>query len=96
MRLCFVIACMTAIGVGLVHLRKRESIARHELLSLEAEHVLLRRIAQQQESDLGFLTNPRQIADRARAMDINPDRHPVRLAGPAERRRLQNTHRTRN
>ena len=96
MRLCFVIVCMAGIGVGLVHLRKRESIARHELLSLETEHVLLRRIAQQQESDLGFLTSPRRISDRAGMMDIDIDRHPVRLAGPAERRRLQNTHRTRN
>ena len=87
---------MAGIGVGLVHLRKCESVARHELLSLETEHVILRRAAQQQESDLGFLINPKQIADRARMMDINPDRQPVRLAGPAERRRLQNTHRTRN
>ena len=96
MRLCFVIACMAGIGVGLVHLRKRESVARHALLSLEIEHIRLRRTAQQQESDLGFLTNPRRISDRARMMDIDTDRRPVRLAGPAERRRLQNTHRTTN
>jgi len=96
MRLCFVVACMACIGVGLVHLRKRESVARHELLSLEAEHIRQRRTAQQQESERGYLTSPRQIAENARRMDINPDRQPVRLAGPAERRRLQNTHRTRN
>ena len=96
MRLCFVIACMAGIGVGLVHLRKCESIARHELLSEETEHVLLRRTAQQQESDLGFLLNPRRIAERARMMDINSDRRPVHLAGPAERLRLRNTLRTAN
>jgi len=89
---------MAGIGVGLVHLRKRESIARHELLSLETEHVILRRTAQQQESDLGYLTSPRQVADRVRTMDIDTDRQPapVRLAGPAERRRLRNTQRIRN
>jgi hypothetical protein len=87
---------MAGIGVGLVHLRKCESIARHELLSLETKHVLLRRTAQQQESKLGYLTNPKQIADRARRMNIDPDRRPVRLAGPAERRRLNNTRRTTN
>ena len=96
MRLCFVVACMAGIGVGLVHLRKRESIARHELLSLETEHILLRRAAQQQESDLGFLTNPRKISQRARTMDMYPDRRPVSLAGPAERGRRRNTHRIAN
>ena len=96
MRLCFVIVCMAGIGVGLVHLRKRESVARHELLSLETEHVLLRRIAQQQETDLGYLTNPKRIAERARMMGINSDRRPVRLAGPTERRRLRNTRGTAN
>ena len=96
MRLCFVIACMAGIGVGLVHLRKRESVARHELLSIEAEHVLLRRTAHQQDSDRGNLMSPRQTADRAKTMNIDTERQPVRLAGPAERRRLQNTHRITN
>lgn len=96
MRLCFVIACMAAIGVGLVHLRKRESIARHELLSLEAEHIRLRRTAQQQESDLGYLTTPKQIAERATMMGIEIDRTPVRLACPSEQRRLRNTRGTVN
>jgi len=96
MRLPFVVVCMVGIGVGLVHFRKCESVARHELLTLETEYIRQRRTAQQQESDRGFLTSPRQIADRARSMDINPDYQPVRLAGPAERQRLQNTHRARN
>ena len=96
MRLCFVVACVAGIGMGLVHLRKREGIARHELLTLEIEHIRQRRTAQQQETERGFLTTPRQISDRARRMDINLDRQPMHLAGPAERRRLQNTHRTRN
>ena len=96
MRLCFIIACMAAIGVGLVHLRKRESVARHELLKLEAEHVLLRRTAQQQESDLGYLTNPKQIAERAIIMGIEVNSKPVRLAGPTERRSSQITHRMTN
>lgn len=96
MRLCFVVACMAGIGVGLVHLRKCESIARHELLTLETRHVILRRTAQQQESDLGFLTNPRQISHRARKMDIDLDPRPVFLAGPAERGRQRSTHRTTN
>ncbi len=96
MRLCFVVVCFAGIGVGLVHLRKRESVARHAMLTLETEHVRQRRTAQQQECERGFLTSPRQITDRARRMDINLDREPVHLAGPAEQRRLRNTHRTRN
>jgi hypothetical protein len=83
MRLCFVIVCLAGIGVGFVHLRKRESVAMHKLLGLETEHVLLRRTAQQQESDLGYLTTPRKIADRATIMGINLARRPVRLVGPA-------------
>jgi len=69
---------MAGIGVGLVHLRKRESVARHKLLSLETEHVLLRRTAQQQESDLGYLTTPRKIAERATIMGIG--RHRAAIA----------------
>jgi hypothetical protein len=82
MRLCFVIACMAGIGVGLVHLRKREIVARHELLTLETQHVLLRRTAQKQESDLGYLTNPKQISERATIMGIDIERKPVRFAVP--------------
>ena len=96
MRLCFVIACMAGIGVGLVHLRNRQDIASHELLSLDPAYKLLRRTADQQESQRGRLTSPRQLADRARRMDIDPDRQPVRLAGPGERRELDNTRGVRN
>jgi len=85
MRLCFVIACMAVIGVGLVHLRKRESIARHELLQLEKGRLPLRRTAMQLESELGFLTTPKQVSQRARKLDIEADHNPVRLAGPTGR-----------
>jgi len=75
---------MAAIAVTLVQLRKRESVARHELLRLETEHVVLRRTAQQQENDLGRLTNPRELARRAEMMEINPDHRSVHLAGPTD------------
>ncbi|MCP4378232.1 MAG: hypothetical protein GY794_18910 [bacterium] len=96
MRLCFIIACMAAIGVGVVHFRKRQSIARHQLLGLDSERVTLRRTANQLESDLGELTDPKQVAARARMMNIEPDRQPLRLAGPTDRTGVQDTHRTRN
>jgi len=76
---------MAAIAVTLVQFRKRESVARHELLRLETEYIRLRRTAQQQDSELGLLTNPRDLARRAEMMGIAPDRPPVRLAGPADR-----------
>jgi len=78
---------MAAIAVTLVQLRKRENIARHEMIRLDTEHIRLRRIAQQQDSDLGRLINPRELARRAKAMDITPDRPAVHLAGPADRTR---------
>ena len=38
--------------------------------------------AQQHESDLGYLTNPKPIADRGIIMGIDIESKPVRLAGP--------------
>lgn len=97
MRLCFVIVCLAGIGVGVVHLRKRESIARHEWISLDREYKRLREIAPQQDAEHGRLTNPKQIADRVKRMNINTDRRPVHLAGPADERRARRvTHRMTN
>ncbi|MDP6046812.1 MAG: hypothetical protein QGH94_02720 [Phycisphaerae bacterium] len=96
MRLCFVIACMAGIGVGLVHLRKSENIARHELLQLEKNHTPRRIAAHDQESQLGYLTTPRQVSDRAKRMDIETERRPVHLAGPADRAGARNNRRVTN
>jgi hypothetical protein len=75
---------MVAIGVGVVHLRKRADIAKHELLGLNAEHRRLRRDADPLELELGHLMNPKAVAERAKAMNIDLNAAPVRLAGPAD------------
>lgn len=96
MRLCFLIACMAGIGVGLVHLRRDESVARHELLQLEAGYKARRRIAHRQEYQLGYLTTPREVAQRARKQNIDTDRGSVHLAGPTDPVRAYNNRRVTN
>jgi len=96
MRLCFVIACMAGIGVGLVHLRKSESVARHQLLQLEKRHTPLRRTSFQQESDLGYLTTPEKVEERTERMNLEIEQRPVHLAGPANRTRARNNRRATN
>jgi hypothetical protein len=85
MRLCFVIACFAGIGVGVVHFRKAELVAKNQLVQLERRHEPLRRTSFQQESDLGHLTAPKEVEQRAARMNIDTESDPVHLAGPTDR-----------
>jgi len=72
-RLGLVIVCMAAIAVALVHLRRQELDVRHEVQGVEAYQVRLRRMLWHQERDLGYLTAPAKVHDRAVRMAIIPD-----------------------
>jgi len=79
-----------------VHLRKSESIARHQLLQLEKRHKPMRRTFWQQEDELGHLTGPKEVTRRAERMNIQPEPDPVRLAGPTDRTPPRNNRRATN
>jgi cell division protein FtsL len=89
MRLAWIIVVLAAIGVSLVHLRRVEMSSRHDIQRLREQTVALRRELQEQQLQLGYLTAPGQVDDRAREMamefvdphaPVAPER-PVRLAG---------------
>jgi len=81
-RLGLVIVCMAAIAVALVHLRRQELTVRHEIQGVEAYQVRLRRMLWHQERDLGCLTAPAKVHDRAVRMAIIPDDRDPRTAAP--------------
>jgi len=82
-RLGFLIVCMAVLAVTLVHIRRSELVARHQIQRLEAYQVRLRRTLWRQERDMGYLTAPAQVRRRAMRMAlIPPDGElPAELAG---------------
>lgn len=70
MRLALIIALLTAIAVGLVHVRRAEIGARHEAQRLQLRQVRLRRQLWAQQGRLGRLTAPRRVRQRVRDMGL--------------------------
>ena len=70
MRLAIVIVSVTAIAVGLVHLRRTEIATRHRIRRLSAEQVRLRRALWDQQVRLGELTAPARVQQRAEEMAL--------------------------
>lgn len=65
MRLAVVIIALAAIAVGLVHTRRMQTGARHELQKLENQQIALKRQLQDQQVQLGWLTSPSEIHRKA-------------------------------
>jgi len=84
LRLAIVIVSVTAIAVGLVHLRRREIAARHRIQRLAAEQVRLRRALWDQQVRLGELTAPGCVRQRAEEMALGlwpkTDQAPAQMA----------------
>jgi len=83
-RFVLVIVSLAAITVVMVHLRREEIRARHELQRLQAQQVQLRRRLYDQQVELGKLTAPQEVRRRAADMAVGlTDRNPaaVGLAG---------------
>lgn len=70
MRLAFLILGLTAIAIGLVHLRRSEMALRYDRQRLETRHAHLRRDVWDRQVELGHLMSPAAIEDRARAMSL--------------------------
>ena len=73
MRLAFIIVCLTAIGVGLVHIRREEVALHHEVQSKQSRHVELRREIWDRQVRLGHMTTPRNIRHRAEVLGLDID-----------------------
>jgi len=70
MRLALIIVSLAATAVGLVHLRRAETSAAHEIQAQRAAQVELRRRLWDQQVELGWLTAPHEVRRRADEMSL--------------------------
>jgi hypothetical protein len=59
-----IIFALGAIALSLVHLRRRETVASHEVQRLHLQQVVLRRKLWDQQVRLGYLTDPKLVHER--------------------------------
>jgi hypothetical protein len=91
MRMALVIAVLAAVAVAVVHLRREEVRARHEIQRLHVRHIVLYRRLWAQEVDLARLTAPERVRWRVRQMPLYmiekprvPEQVIVRRPGPPD------------
>lgn len=77
MRMGLVILLLAAIAVALVHTRRGEIIARHEIQRLRMRQVKLRRQLWDQQIRLGLLTSPEKVRQRVEEMRLGLVRAPA-------------------
>ena len=81
MRFAAIILTLAAVAVGMVHLRRAETRANHEIHRLQLRQIALRRKLYDQQAILGGLTAPNQVRRRAELMDARlTDELPVSRA----------------
>jgi hypothetical protein len=83
-RLGLVIFAMTAIAVSIVHIRRAEVSARHEMQRLETQQIALRRQEVYHQSALEFLLTPTQLQERAKEMSLDLRSHPFDDGTPGD------------
>jgi cell division protein FtsB len=71
MRMAFVIVSLAAIAVAVVHLRRQDVAVQSEIVSLEARQVVLRRQVWDRQVQLGELTAPVAVRQRARMLALD-------------------------
>lgn len=71
MRMAFIIIGLTVIAVGLVHIRRREVVLRHEIQQMQSEHTSLRREIWDRQVRLGHLMAPREVKQRSETMALD-------------------------
>ena len=69
--MAFLIIGLTAIAVGLVHIRRQEIVLRHEIQRMQSEHTSLRREIWDRQVRLGHLMAPREIKQRSETMALD-------------------------
>ncbi len=87
MRMVFLILGLSAIGVGLVHLRRDSATVRYAIRCLESQHTALRRDVWDRQIQAGRLMAPRSVRHRAAVMALEMTYHaPVPQTACDERR----------
>lgn len=98
MRFAMVIVSLTAIALGLIHLRRAELVARYQIQQIEDRQEQLRRRLQGQQVRLSRLVAPAEVRRRAEERSLGlveksqaacaaSKGGPVRSSAPKERRR---------
>jgi hypothetical protein len=70
MRMLLAILGLMIIALGLVHLRRQEAVARHQIQRLESRHADLRREIWDRQVRMGRLMTPEAVRGRTEAMDL--------------------------
>jgi cytochrome c-type biogenesis protein CcmE len=85
-RFMVVIVSLTAIALGMIHLRRAELVARHQYQQLEDRRIQLRRKLWDQQSRLGYLVSPGEVRRRVDEMSLNlVDKDQAACAAPKSR-----------
>lgn len=70
MRIAFIIVGLTAIAVGLVHIRRGTMTVRHDIQRLESRHVSLRREIWDRRVRLEYMLAPGAVKQRSEIMAL--------------------------
>ncbi|GEM_PF-3466940 len=75
MRIAFIIVGLTAIAVGLVHIRRQSLAVRYDIQRLESRHVSLRREIWDRRVRLEYMLAPGAVKQRSEimALDLTAD-----------------------
>ena len=95
MRMAMIMISLAAIAVGLVHSRRDEMDARHEIQRLRLDRVAIRRALSDQEVRIGVLTSHGRLSEEAAALNFPPGQSSSRLAADNASRRLYRQRRLR-
>jgi hypothetical protein len=83
-----IMLALGAVAVALVHIRREETMAAHEIQRLQRQRVVIRRELADRMVRVGELTTPESVIERAHtlALDLplNGDEEPVQFAGRVE------------
>jgi hypothetical protein len=69
-RIALVIMALAAVAVGMIYIRRAETRANHEVYRLQLIQVHLRCRVYDQQAELGRLTAPKDVRQRAEKMDV--------------------------
>ena len=71
MRLVWIIIFLAVLAIGLIHIRRAEVTAQHDIQRLKAQEVSLNRQIWIKQVEFARLTTPQQTQQRARDMAMN-------------------------
>ncbi|MFP4140100.1 MAG: hypothetical protein ACOCZU_07330 [Planctomycetota bacterium] len=85
-RLAAIMFALGAVAVALVHIRREETMAAHEIQRLQRERVVIRRELADRMVRVGELTTPSAVVERSRrlALDLPIVGDTIQFAGRAD------------